>query len=1759
MAIEPPNPLDSALTDDSSLTDIVFHQSERSLVSRRTLPDGGGTVVLKRPFGTDALVRLSHERRVLERLRNIPGVVQLANIPTPPHNLAFVDNGGHALKGLGRHLDRSQVVALGLAIADTLARVHDAGVFHLDINPANILVNPQTLEPTLIDFNIARSLHDDNDLVPRPHQLAGTLRYMAPEQTGRTGRGADERTDLYALGVVLYEQCVGHVPFQSDDLLELVRDQLVTPAPSPLLERPDLPPTLAAILLKLLEKDPQLRYQSALGLKIDLARLKASLENPATLTGDTGFALAQFDFPRRLTAPTSLVGRADDLARLEHALELAKAGTSNCLLVEGDPGVGKSVLAAALRSIAHANGGWFVYGSYDRLAPGAASVGNGLIRDVGRLLLGVPQERLEMDCQNIMQSLGPNLGFGATLLPEFVLLLGSHKPLRVNDPKEAETRLVQATLDLLGAIASPERPIVFVIDNLQWGSGATANQLMDALVTSQHPIPGLLLLAVNQTGGDVASPDLETLKARWDQLGCHPPVVRLQNLGQEDTATLLQTMLRTEPNVARALGTILHERTQGNPEETIELVNSLRFEGLLVFDPQAMAWTWDSTAVRKYVAQMNAERLLERRLSELPPDTQMILETLACLGGTSDINQLGMACGQPPEQVDQRLQAARHQGLVTWESADPATPVRLTQARGQQAIFAVMDTQDHVACHLKIARQLFGYEGLQAVVAEQYLLASGSALPDEECRQAVAVLRQAVALNGIGNYDYTARALTAAIQWLAPLQGEADRVLGLQLQIQLHATLYAQSRFDEADQVFEQLSAGGLGPVAMAPVIEMQMFSLTHRAKHHQSVALGLASLASLGLAMPSNPRPYIKERLPKLIAWCHSDDKNADFDRPEITDVRTLAAVRLILPMANAAFFTDAVVAGWIVVAAHQIWVEQGPSSALLAPLGSLPFVLCNQPQDYQGTYLASKHLVAVGEARGYGANTAMVRHYFSILGGHWAEPLENCISEQYHARSVFLQTGQTAFLADTYTVVDLLLDTSPTLDPVSLETVAALKLAQRSNYPVALNTFLPRNQLVLAFTGATDTLGSFSDAAFDAVAIEILKETGTSYNPAKAVYHYARTVVAALFDDTATLASQSQLAIESSLPAFYLSALIPFLRALALCEQARSSPVDARVALLKEVDEGYLPWLKQRAVEAPANFAHLALWIQAERAWAGEDFWGAGATFDRAVSDAQMRSRPWHCALITERAGLFHLAHGLLATGHALIRQARDRYQAWGAFGKVRHMQQRHTWLVGTPNTSRDAKEPHQTPGGAREVTDPFGNLKTTTTKGSDMVDLLGVLRASQALSSETSLVRLTERLVNILQSLTGATGAQLVVCRDSDQDWFLAGTQDATPLKLAGQRGLLPLSVILYVQRTGELLVVDDTALDGRFAQDSYFSQVPHCSMMCIPIRSQNELRGILWLESRAARAAFNAARLDALHLISGQLSVSLDNALLYASLEARVQDRTRELSRALDHLQKTQEDLVQAEKLASLGALVAGVAHELNTPIGNALVTASTMSDDANALAQQLSSGTLKKSLLDNFVQRNLEMSNLVQRSCERAATLISSFKQVSVDQTSEQRRMFDLRTLVDENLRAIKLTFRNAAWSIHNEVPGNIECDSFPGPLGQVITNLIHNADFHAFQGLARGTIRILARQQSEEVVLCVHDDGKGMSSETVARVFDPFFTTALGKGGSGLGLAISRNIVTGVLGGSLSALSEPGKGSEFIIRFPLVAPTHGKK
>ncbi|MEN3264450.1 MAG: hypothetical protein V7646_1344, partial [Pseudonocardia sp.] len=1435
----------------------VLHKSERTRVTRLFFP--GRTVIRKEPLGPHAERRLRHELAILARLRGVEGVAQLVEAPLYPGSIMLKDVGDASLAGSAKPLAVADLIGLAVQLGRAVAGMHRRGVMQRDITPANIVISRDGA-PCLVDFAGATSLAEIRPKFTHHTEIVGTLAYLAPEQTGRTGRSVDQRADLYALGATLYELATGEPPFGSGDPLRLTHDHLARVPVPPAEVNPAVPGPLSEVVMHLLEKEPDHRYQTAEGVVYDLERLRDAQARPAAAPVRIG----AHDVPLRLLPPSRLVGRDDEMAALEAAFGEALAGGCRGVLVGGAPGVGKTALVDELRPVVTGRDGWFVAGKFDQFRRDMEfDAVNQAFRALGRLLLVEPEDELAKVRERILEAVGVNAGLLAAVLPEFAALLGV--PPDAGDSLTAQVRVQRAGMAVLRAVASRKRPVVVFVDDLQW-AGRTPVGLVD-LVLSEEPVDGLLLVGAYREGDVDAAHPLAAPLSRWrNQAGVQH--LRLVNLPVPSLVTMVAEMLHVD-RAAAGLVEVIGPHTSGNPYETVELLNALRRDGVLA--STAAGWRWDVAAVRAHLGRSDVAGLLAARVEAMPPTSRAMVEVMACLGGRAELSLLQTATGEPPSMLEQRLAPALDEGLLVVEPG-PDQAVRFRHDRAREVILGGLDPQRRRIVQLAMARRLAGAPELFAVAAEQYLPVVDAVDDAAERRQVVGLLRRAAdQASLIGDHALVNALLAAALRLLD--RGETATLV--EAHTGRHAALYSLGRLEEADEEYRAIEGLCATVLERAGATAVQVRSLTLRKSFAEAMGLGIEALRECGITVPTVDQlpAELDHRFGYLYRWLDQTDAADDLAQPEITDPTLLAATCLINAILPAAYFVaDHAMLAWLSLEALRICIEHGPGPTLLGPASHTAFAAVALRGDYAAGYRAGRRILALGEARGYEPGTSQARYLFADVS--WCfEPIEKGVHAVQRARQGLITGGYLANAGySTYhPTVSELLDCAPSLDTWVAEVEAGLAFVRRTGNEKT-------GQWLDSYRWLAGVLHGEGSAAAEAIPTDRYADSPLALFHA----HLSHAIAAAIFGDPAGLAQHTAAAMPL-LPAAvgtYVTAIARLLRGLGLAGQARATDGEERGGLLSELDE-MTQWLAARAADAPDNFLHLLRLLEAERAWEVGDFRAAVLAYDAARREVAGRQRPWHRALIAERAARFYLAHGIDQAGYDLLAQARHEYAAWGATAKAGQLD----WAYPTLRPHADAS------------TDQPGDLlhqRATVTTGT--LDLLGILSASRALSAETSIDRLHSRVAEVLGAMTGATGVNLLLWSDDRHDWLLPapGGDGAARIGGTGHEHAVPMSVLRYAQRTGELLVVADATRDDRFARDPYFADVDCCSLLAVPILSRGTPRAVLLLENRLIRGAFTTQRLDAVKLIAGQLAVSLANAQLYANYR-RVADEQAALRR------------------------------------------------------------------------------------------------------------------------------------------------------------------------------------------------------------------------------------------------------------------------
>ena len=833
----------------------------------------------------------------------------------------------------------------------------------------------------------------------------------------------------------------------------------------------------------------------------------------------------------------------------------------------------------------------------------------------------------------------------------------------------------------------------------------------------------------------------------------------------------------------------------------------------------------DAAAVRAHLGASEVAALGAARAEALPAPSRQMVQAMACLGGRAELSLLQAATGQPVGAVDQALAPALSEGLLVAEpGAHPA--VRFRHDRIREVILGGLDPPRR-ALQLGMARRLAAVPELFAVAAGQYLPVAGAVDDPAERRAVAGLLRRAAGqATLIGDHALVTALLAAAVRLIGP--GETGTLIAVHTG--RHAALFSLGRLEEADEEYRTIER--LGPVVLdrADAIVVQVHSLTHRNRFTEAVGLGLESLRELGITVPAPDRlsAGLDQQFGHLYRWLDQTEAADDLARPDITDPALLAATRLINAILPAAYIlTDHATFSWLSLEAVRIWLTHGPGRSLAGP-ASLAAFAASVRGDYAAGYRAARRILAFCEARGYEPETSLARYWFSILCC-WFEPIENGLHAIRRSREGLIAGADLVYAGYTYEEsVYYQLDCAPSLDDYVAEVEAGLAFTRRAGNEYLGKVLDPYRWLAGVLRGES------AAAAGEPVAAD--RYAG---NPIALLYaHLSHARAGAIFGDPAGLARHSAAAepLMAAVAGTYPTAVVYLLRGLALAGQARDSNGDERGDLLAELDE-VTRWLAARAADAPENFRHLLRLVEAERAWAAGDFHAAAVAFDAARRDAAGRQRPWHRTLITERAARFHLAHGLDQAGYDLLAQARQDYAAWGAAAKAAQLDWAYPIL-------RPAADATAAAGAGRPADLPPGRSPVTT----GTIDLLGILSASQALSSETSIERLHARVARVLSAMTGATGVHLLLWSEDRHDWLLpAPGGDTAPVSGTGHETAVPMSVLRYAQRTGEPLVADDATHDDRFARDPYFTDVTCCSLLAVPILSRGTLRAVLLLET------------------------------------------------------------------------------------------------------------------------------------------------------------------------------------------------------------------------------------------------------------------------------------------------------------------------
>ena len=1421
-----------------------------------------------------SLERLAHEYGLKGELDRAWAVLPLELVREGGRNMLVLEHpGGEPLEGLlGTPMALGGFLCLAISIAAALGRVHQHGLVHKDIKPTQILVNCADGDVRFTGFGLASRLPRERQAPEPPETIAGTLAYMAPEQTGRMNRSIDARSDLYALGVTFYRMLTGALPFTAADPMEWVHCHIAKRPAPPSKRLETIPEAVSELVMKLLAKSAEERYQTAAGVEQDLRRCLAQWETDGRIDG---FPLGERDVPDRLLIPEKLYGRAREVETLLAAFDrVVKNGAPELVVVSGYSGIGKSSVVNELHKVLVSPHGLFASGKFDqykRDIPYSTLVQ--ACQSLVRPLLGKSDIELGIWRGAFLEALEPNARLMTDLIPELKLIIGEQPPVPDLDPQQAQGRFQLVFLRFIGVFARPEHPLALFLDDLQWLDGATLDLLEDLLIRSD--LRHLLLIGAYRDNEVDAVHPLARKLAAIRQVGARVQEIRLAPLTREDLGQLIVDALRCEPPHRAPLVHLVHEKTEGNPFFVIQFLQTLAEESLLQFDHDGACWSWDLDRIHAKGYTDNVVELMVGKVNRLPIETQLALQKFACLGNIASVAMLSIVLEAPEAQGHAMLWPAVRQELVERQDSS----YKFTHDRVQEAAYSLIPEESRAAAHLRIGRLLLAQtppeQREEAIFDIVNQLNRGAALiTQREERDQLAELNLIAGKRAKGSSAY-ASALTylnAGAALLAEDSWEQRHELTFALDLNRAECEFLTGQTQVTEERLTALSKRAATTVEHAIVACLHIDVYTTLDESGRAVAVGLDYLRHVGIAWPSDPqadevrREY--ERIWSLLGFRQIEDL---IDLPPMDDPESLATVEVLIKLLSPARYTDANLAFLTICKAASLSLERGNCDASSVAYVRLGRIAGPRFGDYKVGFRFGQLGYDLVHRRGLKRFEARTYFGFAIYVVRWMKNVRACRDLLRRAFAAAQRTGDLTYAA--YSCCHINSDhlfAGEKLPEVQGEAEDSLAYANKARFGLVTDNITTQLAFIRMLRGLTPKFGCFDDAQFN----ELRIEEYLSRNPALAMsacWYWIRKMQARyLAGDTTTAldaASKAQILLWTT-ASFFEEAEYHFYGALTQAACCDSVPVGARQPHVDAVAAHHrqlLIW----AENCPENFESHAVLVGAEIARIEGRNFDAIRLYEQAIHAARANGFVHIEALANELASRCYRAHGFEKIARMYLQESRYGYLRWGADGKVRQLEELYPQLR--------PEEPPSSP--TSMISAPVEHL-----------DLATVIKVSQAVSGEIVLEKMLDTLMRTAIAQAGAERGLLILSRGAEPRIEAEATTDGDTARvhlcdLPVTASLLPESVLYHVLRTHESVTLDDASARSPFAADPYIREHRARSVLCLPLVNQGKLVGGLYLENNLAPRVFAPTRIAALKLLASQAAIALENSRLYRDLAER----------------------------------------------------------------------------------------------------------------------------------------------------------------------------------------------------------------------------------------------------------------------------------
>lgn len=1807
-----------------------IYAGSRTLVCRATrLADGKSVIVklMRNEYPSFSELVQFRNQFIISQNLDIDGVVVPLSLETYNNFYALVmeDFGGVPL---GEYFHKSESITLseffdaGIQIVVALDALHKERIIHKDIKPANILINPDTKQVKLIDFSIASLLPRETQQLKNPNVLEGTLTYISPEQTGRMNRGIDYRTDFYSLGATFYKLLTQQFPFVTTDPMELMHCHIAKFPPTITSLNPKIPHQLSDIVAKLMAKNAEERYQSALGIKYDLELCQQSWNTRGNIPS---FELGQRDLCDRFIIPEKLYGRETEISQLLQAFERISNGSSEVMLLAGFSGIGKTAVVNEVHKPIVRQRGYFIRGKYDqfqRHVPFSAFVQ--AFRDLMGQLLSQSNSLLEYWKKNILQVLGENAQVIVDVIPELEAIVGKQQQALELEGNAAQNRFNLLFQNFIKIFATSEHPLVIFLDDLQWADSASL-KLMQLLAAQTNTGYMLIIGAYRDNEVSAAHPLMLTL-TQIRLSGATVNKIALAPLEPGNINDLVADTLNCSRPLALPLANLVYQKTKGNPFFCTQFLKVLYEERLITFNFESRYWECNISRVRERALTDDVVELIAQVLKKLPISTQIVLQFAACIGNEFDLNSLAVVLEKSHLQTATDLWKALQEelilpknetykffqsntyipelGKVVIDSTQIKIKYKFLHDRVQQAAYALIPEAEKQAIHFKIGKLLLGNasdtEREDKIFDIVNHLNTGINLI-----QKISERQEIIELNLFAaKKAKTATAYIAAQQYinmslslLASDCWESQYNLAFSLYREKVEIEYLNGNFYNSENLIYQVLPRLKTNIEKSDILNTLIVQHTLNFQYIESIKIGRDALKLLGIDLPEGDfNEKLQAEYIEVNELLAQRNISSLINLPLMESPEKIVAARLLMNLDSVAYIGMPELFPIVALKLVKLSLQHGNTSESARGFSDYGVLLGSIFQDYKSGYQFG--MLAINLSDFFNTPALKCRTYFMFASfiNHWYKHIRfsNTINDDAYRFGLesgeFQNSGyslwgktlnlfcQGANLTDILAVFPGFIDFSEKTHNVSTtDAIVSIELVVRNLSGLTANydDFSTDDNTEIEYVNRCESRKSFLGLC----SYKIMKS--------QVLYMYGD------WDGSYQYAIEAKKILQYVM-GFFCTAVHNFYYSLALVRKYENTSDDVKTEYYEQIQQNQIQ-MKTWADSCPENFLHKYLLVEAEILRVASNNFKAMEVYDRAINLAKENQYLQEEALACELAAKFYLSWGKPKIAQVYQTDAYYAYARWGAKAKVNHLEQHYPQLLAS------VLEPQAIEVKTTEtiVLNATQTMTSSSTAVASVFDLASVMKASQAISSEINLERLLAVLIQLVLENAGASKSVLVLLKN-EQMFVEASATITLTEEIAStttidsltveESNLVAVSVLNYVKNSAKFLLVNDISKHANWLADSYIQSEQPKSILCLPINRQGQLIGLLYLENKSVEGAFTSDRIELLQLICSQAAISIENAQLYErsqiyakQLESSLFDlqvTKQQLETSFEDLKQMQLQLVQSEKMSALGGLVAGIAHEINNPIG--CITGNI--EPAEQYVEDLFG------IIDLYENEHTQPSAKLCKQVEAAdleyiredlPKLLVSMKQ-SIDRIydiSVSLRTFsrsdthkptfcNIYECLDSTLLILRHRLKASETRPQIEVIKNYsnvpEFACYPGQLNQVFMNLLANAidaldesntglsyeQIQAHPNCITITTSISTDKQS--VLISIRDNGLGMTEEVKAKIFEHLFTTKPVGKGTGLGLAIARQIIVDKHGGSIQVNSSPQQGAEFLIQLPFL-------